>query len=135
MSSLPSNSQGSIQAQSYSSEENTWRGILIGFIPLALLVVIVAVALAVTALMRQIFVPSGFFVEQQAVLITLIAGLIIALVLFVIALVLTLRRVAAWQRIGARKSANAALWALVITAIVVFLPLLLAIVLPQNPAP
>jgi uncharacterized membrane protein len=135
MFSLPSNSGVSTQAQSSSPGNSTWRGILIGFIPLALLAVVVAIALAVTALMRQFFAPSGFFVEQQAVLITLIAGLIIALVLFVIAIVFTLRRVTAWQQIGVTKSANAALWALVITAFVVLLPVLLAIVLPQNPAP
>jgi uncharacterized membrane protein len=124
-----------MQAQSYSSENNTWRGILIGFIPLALFVIIVAIALAFTALMRQFFAPSGFFVEQQAVLISLVTGLVIGLVIFVVAIVLSLRRVTAWQKIGARKSANAALWALGITALVVFLPVLLAIVLPQSPAP
>ncbi len=93
------------------------------------------IALAVTALIRQLFDPSGFFVVQQAALITLIAGLVIAFVIFVVAIVLTLRRVAAWQQIGAMKSSRAALWSLGITAFVVLLPVLLAIVLPQNPAP
>ena len=123
------------QTQSSSSGNNAWRGLLIGFVPLALLVVIVVIALAVTALIRQFFASSGFFVEQQAVLITLITGLIIALVIFVVSIVLTLRRVAAWQKIGAKKPSNAALWALGITTLIVFLPVLLAIVLPQSPAP
>jgi NADH:ubiquinone oxidoreductase subunit 6 (subunit J) len=95
----------------------------------------VVIALAVTALVRQIFAPSGFFVVQQAALITLITGLVIALVIYVVAIVLTLRRVAAWQQIGAKKSSNAALWSLAITAFIALLPVLLAIVLPQNPAP
>lgn len=124
-----------MQAKMSFSGNNTWRGLLIGFVPLALLVVIVVIALTVTALIRQLFDQSGFFVVQQAALITLIAGLVIALVIFVVAIVLTLRRVTAWQQIGAMKSAKAALWALGITAFVVFLPVIVAFVLPQNPAP
>ncbi len=135
MSFQPSNAELSMQAQSSSSGNNTWRGLLIGFIPLALLVVIIIIALAVTALIRQLFAPSGFFVVQQAALITLIAGLIIALVIFVGAIVLTLRRVTNWQRQGAAKSSRAALWSLAISAVIVLLPVLLALLLPQNPAP
>lgn len=135
MSLQSSNAEVSMRAQSSSSENNTWRGLLIGFVPLALLVVMVVIALAVTALIRQFLDPSGFFVVQQAALITLIAGLVIALVIFVVAIVLTLQRVAAWQQIGATKSSRAALWSLGITAFIVLLPVLLAIVLPQNPAP
>jgi hypothetical protein len=135
MSFQQSNFEVSMQNQSSSSGNNTWRGLLIGFVPLALLVVIVAIALAVTALIRQFFASSGFFVEQQVVLITLLTGLIIALVIFVVAIVLTLRRIAAWQKSDAKKPSNAALWALGIIAFIVFLPILLAILLPQSPAP
>jgi len=135
MSSLPSDSEVSAQAQPSTSENNTWRGLLIGFAPLVVLVILVVITLAVTALVRQIFAPSGYFVVQQAALITLVTGLVIALVIYVIAIVLALRRVAAWQRIGAKKSSTAALWSLAITAFIVLLPVILAIALPQNPAP
>src|SRR5450759_3742946 len=135
MSSLPSNSEIPAHAQPSTSENNTWRGLLIGFVPLVVLVILVVITLAVTALVRQIFAPSGFFVVQQAALITLITGLVIALVIYVVAMVLALRRVAALQRNGAKKSSNAALWSLAITAFIVLLPVLLAIALPQNPAP
>ena len=133
MSSQPSNSEA--QAQPSTSENNTWRGLLFGFAPLVVLVILVVIALAVTALVRQIFAPSGFFVVQQAALITLITGLVIALVIYVVAIVLALRRVAAWQQIGAKKASNAALWSLAITAFIVLLPVILAAVIPQNPAP
>ena len=135
MSFQPSNAEQSMQAKLSFSGNNTWRGLLIGFVPLALLVVVVVIILAVIALIRQLFDPSGFFVVQQAALITLIAGLVIALVIFVVAIVLTLRRVAAWQQIGATKSSRAALWSLGITAFIVLLPVIVAFVLPQNPAP
>ena len=72
---------------------------------------------------------------QQAALITLIAGLVVAMVIFAIAIVLVLRRVGAWQQKGERKSSAAALWALGITAFMVILPVIVAFVLPQNPAP
>jgi uncharacterized membrane protein len=133
MSSLPSNFE--VPAQPSTSENNTWRGLLIGFTPLVALLILVVISLAVTALVRQIFAPSGFFVVQQTALITLIAGLVIALVIYVVAIVLALRRVAAWQQIGAKKSSTAALWSLAITAFIVLLPVILAAVIPQNPAP
>jgi len=133
MSSQPANSE--VPAQPSTSENNTWRGLLIGFAPLVVLVILVVITLAVTALVRQIFAPSGYFVVQQAALIALVTGLVIALVIYVVAIALALRRVAAWQRIGAKKSSIAALWSLAITAFVVLLPVLLAIALPQNPAP
>ena len=133
MSSLPSNFE--VPAQPSTSENNTWRGLLIGFAPLVALLILVVITLAVTALVRQIFAPPGFFVVQQAALITLITGLVIALVIYVVAIVLALRRVAAWQRIGAKKSSTAALWSLAITAFIVLLPVILAAVIPQNPAP
>ena len=111
------------------------RGALLGLVPLALLVLIIAIALALAALARQLLAASGFFAQQQAAVIILIAGFVLALVVYVIAIVLTMRRIASWQqnRIAAR--ARAALWSLGITALIVILPLLLAILLPQHPAP
>lgn len=135
MSSLPSNSEVSMQAQSSSPDNNTWRGFLTGIIPLILLVIIVVIALAGTALVRQLFAPAGFFAQQQAAVITLVVGLVIALVVYVGTIVRALRRVATWQQQGATKPSRAALWSLGITALIVVLPVLLAIVLPQHPAP
>jgi hypothetical protein len=46
-----------------------------------------------------------------------------------------LRRVAAWQQAGAAVQADAALWALGATSLVIVIPILLAILLPQHPFP
>ena len=73
--------------------------------------------------------------QQQASLIVLIAGLVVALVVYIIAIVRTMRNITSWQRSGAVGQARAALLALGCTALVVLLPVVLAIVLPQNPAP
>lgn len=111
------------------------RGALIGLIPLGLLIVLVIVALLLTALARQLVAASGFFVQQQAAVIVLIAGLVLALAVYIIAIVFTLRRVSAWQQDGAVRQARSALWAVGVTVLVVILPVLLALMLPQNPAP
>lgn len=108
------------------------RGVLLGLIPLALLLALVIAALLLTALTRQLTAASGFFTQQQVSLIVLIAGLGLAAVVYSVALVLTLRRVASWQP---GTQARAALLALGITALIVVSPVLLAIVLPQTPAP
>jgi len=111
------------------------RGALVGLVPLGLLALIIAVALALAVLARQLTAASGFFAQQQAALITLIAGFVLALVVYVVAIVLTTRRIADWQENGIAVQARAALWSLGITALIVILPFLLAILLPQHPAP
>jgi hypothetical protein len=128
-------SKQSMQSPSSPRVNSALRETLIGFVPLVLLVVIVAITLAVTDLVRQFFASSGFFSQQQAEVITLIVGLVIALVVFIVAIVLTLRREARWQPQGAARPSRAALWSLAITALIVLVPVLLALLLPQNPAP
>jgi len=112
-----------------------WRGLLVGLIPLGLLAAVVGITVLLTALARQMFEGSGFFAQQQAAVIVLIAGLILAIVVFAVAIWRVLRRVAAWQQSGAMAMASATLWALSVTALIVVLPVLLALLLPQHPAP
>src|SRR6266571_2242883 len=123
------------QSLSLQYKSSTLRGVLVGLIPLGLLLLIVAISVLLTALARQLVVQSGFFAQQQASLIMLIVGLVVALVVYVVAIVRTLRWVKVWQRGGAGGQARAALLALGFSALVVLLPVVLAIVLPQHPAP
>ncbi|MBV8693967.1 MAG: hypothetical protein JO183_00565 [Ktedonobacteraceae bacterium] len=109
-------------------------GVLFGVVPLVLLVSVVVMALAGAAFVRQLVTASGFFVQQEAALIVLIAGFVLALVVFALAISQVLKRVARWQQDGAVRVAGFALWALGITALVVVLPVLLAVLLPQHPA-
>jgi uncharacterized membrane protein len=124
-------------AQSFSLQRkgSAMRGVLAGLIPLGLLLLIVAITVLLTALARQLVASSGFFAQQQASMIVLIAGLVVALVVYIIAIVRTMRNITSWQRSGAIGQARAALLALGCTALIVLLPVVLAIVLPQNPAP
>jgi len=123
------------QSVSLQQKGSAWRGVLIGLIPLALLIAIVIGTFLLTALARQLVATSGFFAQQQTSLIVLIAGLVVALVVYILAIVGILRNITSWQQTGAFVQSRAALLALGFTALVVLLPVLLAIVLPQNPAP
>ena len=122
------------QSISFQHKGSVLRGILVGLIPLGLLLLVVAMSVFLTALARQLVASAGFFAQQQASIIVLIAGLVVALVVYVVAIVRTLRWVKVWQRGGAGDQARATLLALGCTALVVLLPVVLAIVLPQHPA-
>ena len=111
------------------------HGVLIGLIPLGLLAGVVLIAVVATALARELTAGSGFYVQQQAALITLIVGLVLAIVVFAIACWRVLRQVALWQKAGVAIQATATLWTLGFTALVIISPILLAILLPQHPAP
>lgn len=135
MSSPSSDSNEAARSLSPVKGNSILRGVLIGLIPLGLLVGIIVIILVLTALTRQLLAASGFFVQQHAVLLVVIAGLILTVAIYAVAIWLTIRRVAMWQQEGAQVRANSALWTLAITALIVVLPVLLAAVLPQHPAP
>ena len=114
---------------------SAWRGVLIGLEPLGFLLGMVAVTLLLTVLSRSLAVGAGFAVQQSAALMSLIAGLILTIVVFAVAIRTVLRRVAIWQQGGVITQASATLWSLGLTGLVVVGPVLLALLLPQNPAP
>jgi uncharacterized membrane protein YidH (DUF202 family) len=123
------------QQRAPEPKRSVWRGVLVGLIPLGLLAGMVAITLLVTALARQLAAGSGFLVQQQTTLLALIVGLVLAIVVYGVAIWRVLRHVNSWQRDGTISQANAALWALTATALIVILPILLALLLPQHPAP
>jgi hypothetical protein len=127
----------SVPAQEPSSQlrGSAIRGVLTGLIPLALLAVFVAIALVTTVIARQLVADSGFAVQGQVALINLVAGLILAIAVFGVAVWRVLRRVALWQQMGERVQAKATLWTLTATALIIVVPVLLAVLLPQSPAP
>ena len=127
----------SVPAQEPSSQSrgSAIRGVWTGLIPLALFVFFVAIALGTTAFARQLVVDSGFAVQGQVALINLVAGLILAIAVFGVAVWRVLRRVALWQQSGERVQAKATLWTLAATALIIVVPVLLAVLLPQSPAP
>ena len=111
------------------------RGLLVGLIPLALLAAIVGVTILLAVFAHQLLEGAGFFAQQQAAVLVLSVGLLLSLAVFAVAIWRALRRVAAWQQSGAMAQAKAALWVLGATALIVVLPVVLAVLLPQHPAP
>lgn len=93
-----------------------------GLRPIALLAVALLATAALTTVARVLVESQGFFVERSATLVVLGLGLAVATLLYARACTRALRH-----------RANS--WPLVITALIVAAPVILAILLPQNPAP
>lgn len=135
MSTSSSKLRGSQQQAGWPASNEAVRGALVGLIPLGLLLVAVLVVLALATFAHTLMSTAGFFVEQQLAVSILVAGFLATLIVYIIATVRTLRQVAAWQQDNLAVCARIALWALGSTALVVALPVLLALFLPQHPAP
>ncbi len=136
---MSSQSFGTFNAPMHMSSSqpkgNALRGFFIGLIPLLLLIIVVAGTYLLTAFARQLTASSGFFAQQQAAIIVLLAGFLVALVVYVVAFRAMMRRVKAWQQEGASGLTRGILLALGASVLVVLMPVVLAIVLPQHPAP
>ena len=111
------------------------HGVLVGLVPLLVLALLVTVTIVLTTLVRQSTLASGFFVWERNALIMLIAGLVLSLIVYIIALVKVLQTTARWITGRFTIRSAAALWTLAITAILVLSPVIIAIALPQSPAP
>lgn len=110
-----------------------WHGTLVGLIPLGLLMGITIVTILIMVLMRQLI--TEFTLQQQTSLIILSVGFALAIVAYTIAVFLTLRRTAAWVKDGLEAREHAALWVLGVTTLIILLPLMVFVILPQRPAP
>ncbi len=120
---------------SVEAKGSALHGVLIGLIPLGLLAGVVLLSVIATALARGLTASGGFYAQQEAALITLIVGLVLAIVVFAIACWRVLHQVGLWQTAGAAVQAAATLWTLGLTALVIISPILLATLLPQHPFP
>lgn len=123
------------KAERERAREARWRGARVGLTPLLCLMLVVAAALGFASVVRALLASQGFFVEQDAEVVVLAGGLVLAAVVYGVTLVRSLRRVGRWHRAGLVVEAAAALVALAATCVIVALPVILAFVIPQQPAP
>jgi hypothetical protein len=114
---------------------NAARGFASGLLPLVPVAVIVIVALALTALSRQLTAGQGFYTQQWAAGIIIVLGLLGSAASYIVSCVRTMTQVRRWQATGQASQATGALWGLVVVTLVILLPVLLAIFIPQHPAP
>lgn len=110
-------------------------GVLAGLMPLIRLVILFAIALVLPTVARLVLSSADFGTQQAVVLIATAVLLLAAAVLYAVSLVGTFRRMRAWRESGQGTQATAALWTLVVTALVVALPVVVAALWPQHPAP
>ena len=97
---------------------------LVGLVPLALLVVMVAGMLQVLAVLRPLLATYGFFEQQNILLVIVTVGFLLVMFTYIIVCRSTLRRIRTWQQNGHSTAVTAGHWALSITAIVVVLPII-----------
>ena len=110
------------------------QGVAVGLVPLALVTTGAGVTLLLSMLALRLTGPVAF-TTRQALLVGIVGvGMLLTAGIYAMACVRVLRRVSAWERMELTMEATAALWALAVTALVVFSPVLIAILLPA-PSP
>jgi hypothetical protein len=111
------------------------RGILTGVMPLARMIILSALVLVLSIAARLVTQSQSFGVQQGSVIITFAVALVIAAIVYTASLIGAFRRIRAWSQVGLDTTANAALWTVAVTALVVVAPIVVAAILPQHPAP
>ncbi len=114
---------------------STLRGILAGAVPLIVGVVSAGLTMASILLARWATYGRGFDAQDQAVVNVALAGWALTAAAFALAAITTLWRVRNWLRAGLSQPAAAALWTLGATALIILLPMVVAVLFPQHPAP
>jgi hypothetical protein len=111
------------------------RGILDGLMPVILVAMVFLAGVVLTTVARLVTTPQGFDLEQSVGVAVLAATIVIAAVTYTIACFRALGRVRALASEGSRSRAVGMLWGLGLTVLVVLLPIVVAALSPQHPAP
>jgi hypothetical protein len=130
-----SSSVNSVGTENGLAHAGRFRSLVLGLQPLVPLLLVVVLTIGFAWLARQISAGAGFYTQQWAAGIIVVIGILAGAVALAIFSARALRQVRTWQEAGLSAQASAALWGLVVIALVVVLPVLLAIVIPQHPAP
>lgn len=120
-------------AQPMSTSE--WNRFGRGLIPLLTLGGCVAITLVLTLAARELTASIDFAIREWIVLGVFIAGLAVAGLAYGMMLVRAFRRWRAQQRNEGGVPGKGMLWALIVTAFMVVLPIIIAALIPQHPAP
>ncbi len=111
------------------------RGVARGLLPLLGLALTGGSTAGLTILAWQLTSGLGFFARRDISMAIAVVGLIVTVALYAVMCKRALRRVARWQEGGEIASAIGGLAAVGLTALLVLLPVILAVVIPQHPAP
>jgi uncharacterized membrane protein len=103
-----------------------WHVVAVVVTPLTLLVVLVVATLVGTAFARSLTASDGFFVQQQDAMLVVSTGLMLAAAAYTIGIIVALRKISHWHKTSKSREAVGATWGLGMIAVIVSLPLLLA---------
>ncbi|HEY7975074.1 MAG TPA: hypothetical protein VID72_07010 [Ktedonobacterales bacterium] len=119
-----------------AGDDRVSRGVWAGAVPVLLLIVIVALGVFGAAMARALASPSyGFLTWQWFALGAWGGGLVIGALVYLIATRRALRRASEWQQAGLARQALGVYWTLLASALLVLAPTIIALALPQHPAP
>ena len=110
------------------------RGFARGLRPAGVTLALVALTLAALALTRALAHASGFFALEAALQIVTVSGLAAVALGYALACVWVLRGAGRWSAAGAGTRAVGALVGLVMSALLMALPVVVAVLAPQHPA-
>jgi hypothetical protein len=111
------------------------QAFLVGLSPLLPLAIIVLLTTGLTSVARQLTAGAGFYTQQWVAVILVVLGLLLGIASVIVFSRRAFRAIKGWQYSGRLSQANAALVGLVVVALVLVLPVVLAILAPQHPAP
>lgn len=114
------------------------RGVWAGGMPLALALIVVGLAAGGAALARALIGPAGadgFLAWQGATIAIWGAGLVLAAIVYGVSVARALRWAARWRGAGLARQAEAVYWSLLVIALLLLTPVIVALALPQHPAP
>lgn len=103
-------------------------GISAGLIPLEVLFIAIVLTLALTSMVLLLTTSLAFYVREQVMMVLAVSGLVVTVAAYGIGCIAAMRRIKRWQQTGMSNEARGALWTLAATALLVLLPLLLAVV-------
>jgi hypothetical protein len=114
--------------------DNILRGAGVGLAPAAFLYLGALIVFGFTMLMRVATNGLGFLTQLPVLNVTSALCLVALAVGFTLVSVRVFRQARRWREAGETTAANAVLWGLAASALLVLVPVLLAILLPQHPA-
>jgi hypothetical protein len=117
-----------------ATADNILRGAGVGLAPAAFLYLGALVVFGVSALMRVATNGLGFLTQLPILNVMSMLCLVALAVGLTLVSVRVFRQARTWREAGETTAANAALWGLGASALLILAPVLVAILLPQHPA-
>jgi hypothetical protein len=117
-----------------SSQDTLLRGAGVGLAPAAFFYAGILAGFGLVALLRVATAGLGFLTQLPVLNVTSVLCLVALAVGLTVVSVRVFRQARRWREAGATTAANAVLWGLGASALLILVPVLLALLLPQHPA-